>query len=60
MIAEVHPACVYPDTNADGRGESPEYLYTVGFDSRDLWGEEAEVATTVYVDLFEPYLEAMS
>ncbi|MCY3968901.1 MAG: nitrile hydratase subunit beta [Acidobacteria bacterium] len=59
-ITEVHPACVYPDTNADGRGESPEYLYTVGFDSRELWGEEAEAVTTVYIDLFEPYLEAMS
>ena len=58
VIAEAHPACVYPDTNADGRGESPEYLYTVAFESRELWGEEAEAGATVYIDLFEPYLEA--
>ncbi|MYJ27072.1 MAG: nitrile hydratase subunit beta, partial [Holophagales bacterium] len=59
VIAEVHPACVYPDTNAEGRGESPEYLYTVAFDSRELWGEEAEAGATVYIDLFEPYLEVL-
>ena len=59
VIADIHPACVYPDTNADGRGESPEYLYTVAFESRELWGEEAEAGATVYIDLFEPYLEAL-
>ncbi len=58
VIAEVHPACVYPDANADGQGESPEYLYTVAFESRELWGEEAEAGARVYIDLFEPYLEA--
>ena len=60
VIADVHPACVYPDTNADGRGESPQHLYTVAFEAAELWGAEAEEATTVYIDLFEPYLEAIS
>ena len=60
VVAEVHPACVYPDTNADGRGESPQHLYTVGFSGAELWGEEAEAGAAVYIDLFEPYLEAMS
>ena len=59
-IADVHPACVYPDANADGRGEAPQHLYTVGFESRELWGEEAEAGATVYIDLFEPYLEALA
>ena len=59
VVADVHPACVYPDTNADGRGESPQHLYTVAFDDAELWGEEAEGGTTVYIDLFEPYLEAI-
>ncbi len=57
-VAAVHPACVYPDTNAHDRGESPEYLYTVAFESRELWGEEAEPGATICIDLFEPYLEA--
>ena len=60
VIADVHPACVYPDTNADGRGESPQHVYTVAFESAELWGGEAEAGATVYIDLFEPYLEAMS
>ena len=59
VVADVHPACVYPDTNADGRGESPQHLYTVAFSGAELWGDEAEAGTTVYIDLFEPYLEAI-
>ena len=59
VVADVHPACVYPDTNADGRGESPQHLYTVAFSGAELWGEEAEAGATVYIDLFEPYLEAI-
>lgn len=59
VVVDVHPACVYPDTNADGRGESPQHLYTVAFDGAELWGEDAEAGATVCIDLFEPYLEAM-
>jgi hypothetical protein len=42
---------------AYGRGENPQYLYTVRFDGRELWGGSAEPATVVHLDLFEPYLE---
>ena len=48
---------VFPDTNAHGRGEDPQYLYTVVFDGRELWGKDGEAGTTVSLDLFEPYLE---
>jgi nitrile hydratase len=57
-IVHVHPAMVYPDDNAHGRGENPQYLYTVRFDGSELWGDVAEARTVVHVDLFEPYLEA--
>jgi len=56
-IARAHPAMVYPDDHAHGRGENPHYLYTVRFAGRELWGSGAEPETTVYLDLFEPYLE---
>jgi nitrile hydratase beta subunit len=56
-IVSVHPAMVYPDDHAHGRGENPQYLYTVRFDGRELWGGSAEPATVVHLDLFEPYLE---
>jgi nitrile hydratase len=47
---------VFPDTNAHGLGEQPEWLYTVVFDGPDLW-PEAESGHRVSVDAWEPYLE---
>ncbi len=48
---------VFPDTNALGQGENPQWLYTVRFDARDLWGAEADRTLKVSVDAWEPYLE---
>lgn len=58
VIERVHNAHVFPDTNALGLGESPQWLYTVTFDARELWGESAPAPHSVIsVDAFEPYLE---
>jgi nitrile hydratase len=57
-IVRVHPAMVYPDDHAHGRGENPQYLYTVRFAAAELWGEGAEPDVHVHLDLFEPYLRA--
>jgi nitrile hydratase len=57
VVERVHPAFVFPDTNAHGGGEAPQYLYTVRFAAAELWGLDAEPGGTVSVDLFEPYLE---
>jgi len=57
VIFLVHPAMVFPDDNAHGRGENPQYLYTVRFEGTELWGEDAEPGTAINVDLFESYLE---
>jgi nitrile hydratase subunit beta len=56
-VHRVHPAFVFPDTNAHGTGEQPQYLYTVRFSADELWGSAAEPGASLYVDLFEPYLE---
>lgn len=48
---------VLPDANAHGKGERPEWLYTVAFDGETLWGDEAEPRSTVFVDAWESYLE---
>ncbi len=48
---------VFADTNARGQGENPQWLYTVRFDARDLWGPEADQKLKVSVDAWEPYLE---
>ncbi len=57
VIARVRGGFIYPDTHAHGEGEQPQHLYTVRFDARELWGDAAEPAGFVHVDLFEPYLE---
>jgi nitrile hydratase subunit beta len=57
-IEHVHGAHVFPDTNARGLGESPQWLYTVRFDARELWGAGAGAPHSVIsIDAFEPYLE---
>lgn len=57
VIERVHGMHVFPDTNASGHGEQPEWLYTVVFRGTELW-PEAEPGLTVSIDAFEPYLEA--
>lgn len=59
VIGEVvawHGGWVYPDTNAHGRGEQPQHLYTVAFSGDVLWGSAGESGIEVCLDLFEPYL----
>ena len=48
---------VFPDTSAHGLGDQPQHVYSVRFDSRDLWGEAAESGQRVYLDLWESYLQ---
>jgi len=56
-IHRVHGVHVFPDTNAHGLGEQPQPLYSVRFDARELWGEQAERGQWVHIDLWESYLE---
>jgi len=48
-----HPAFVFPDRNAHGWGEDPQYVYTVEFAAHQLWGSGDHL---VLVDIFEPHL----
>jgi nitrile hydratase beta subunit len=48
---------VFPDSNATGAGENPQWLYTVTFVGGELWGEASDPTLTVSVDAWEPYLE---
>jgi nitrile hydratase subunit beta len=58
-IVAVHGSHVFPDTNALGNGEQPQWLYTVRFDALELWGPDT-TAGAVHVDCWEPYLEALT
>lgn len=48
---------VFPDSNAQGLGENPQWLYTVRFGGRELWGPDSDPSVAVSVDAWEPYLE---
>jgi hypothetical protein len=52
-----HGCHVFPDTNSLGRGEDPQWLYTVRFDGPELWGKDADPTLSVSVDAWESYLE---
>jgi nitrile hydratase subunit beta len=56
-VEMVHGAHVFPDTNAHGEGEHPQWLYNVRFSGRELWGEEADATLVVSIDAWESYLE---
>jgi nitrile hydratase subunit beta len=57
VVDRVHAPHVLPDTHAHFQGEHPQWLYTVRFAARELWGDDADPTVTVSVDAFEPYLE---
>jgi nitrile hydratase len=57
VIDRLHGCHVFPDSNAHGKGENPQWLYTVRFSGRELWGERAEATSSVSVDAWESYLE---
>jgi nitrile hydratase beta subunit len=57
VVERVLGCHVFPDSNATGAGENPQWLYTVTFDGAELWGEASDPNLTVSVDAWEPYLE---
>ena len=58
VVERVHGVHVFADENAQGRGDRPQWLYTVTFDASDLWGAAAQPGLRVSIDAWEPYLEA--
>lgn len=52
-----HGVYVFPDTNAHFLGEKPQHVYSVRFAARELWGEQAAPNDSVYLDLWDDYLE---
>jgi hypothetical protein len=56
-IAIDHGVFVFPDSHAAGEGSQPQHVYSVRFTARELWGPTASPRDTVYVDLWDDYLE---
>jgi nitrile hydratase subunit beta len=56
VVELIQPTAVLPDTHAHFQGENPQHVYSVRFDSHELWGADAE-PFTVTIELYESYLE---
>ena len=56
VIERIHGVHVFADSNAQGLGESPQWLYTVTFEGSELWGDASD--SSVSIDAWEPYLLA--
>ena len=52
-----HGIFLLPDTNAHGGPDSPQHVYSVRFSARELWGEEAPARDSLYIDLFDDYMD---
>ncbi len=57
VIEAVRGCHVFPDSAALGKTENPQWLYTVLFGGRELWGDNAERSLKISIEAFEPYLE---
>lgn len=56
-VEAVQGSFVFPDDNAHGKGENPQWVYTVVFEGPEIWGEGADPSLTVSIDAWESYLE---
>jgi nitrile hydratase len=59
-VERVHGVHVFPDTNAHGLGEQPQWLYTVSFEGRELWGDTSDAVLRVSIEAWEPYLVSLT
>lgn len=57
VVEAVNGVHVFPDSNAHGRGEAPQWLYTVVFGATELWGRDGDPSSRVSIDAWESYLE---
>ncbi|MCW2717123.1 MAG: Nitrile hydratase subunit beta [Pseudonocardia sp.] len=57
VVERVHGAHVLPDAHAHGAGEQPQWLYTVRFDGRELWGAAAAPDLNVTIEAWEGHLD---
>ena len=57
VIERIQGCHVFPDVSAQGDGDQAQWLYTVLFDGRELWGADADATLKVSLEAFESYLD---
>jgi nitrile hydratase subunit beta len=56
VIVRVHGMYAYPDRRALGDESTPEFVYSVRFPMRELWGEEGDANGCLFIDMWDSYL----
>jgi nitrile hydratase len=57
VIDRDHGVFVFPDTHAMAQDPKPQHVYSIRFAARALWGPAAASRDSVYVDLWDDYLD---
>ena len=57
-IETVRGCHIFPDSVTVGKGDDPQWLYTVVFDGSELWGADCDPAVKISIEAWEPYLES--
>jgi nitrile hydratase len=57
VVEMCHGCHMFPDSVASDKGDDPQWLYTVVFESREIWGPDADPTIKISIDAFEPYLD---
>jgi nitrile hydratase beta subunit len=57
VVDRDHGVFIFPDTYAAGLGRKPQHVYSVRFTARELWGPDAHAGDSIYVDLWDDYLD---
>ncbi len=57
IVARDNGVYDFPDTKAHFQGNKRQHLYSVRFSARELWGESVSRHDSVYIDLWDDYLE---
>ena len=47
----------FPDSHAQNAGDPPQHVYSVRFAAREVWGPEAPANDSLYIDMWDDYLE---
>ncbi len=56
-IARDYGVFIFPDSNAMGRGQAPQHLYSLRFEGTEVWGPDAPAREALYLDLWDSYLD---
>jgi nitrile hydratase len=59
VVDAVRGADRLPDRATYGEKVAPEPVYSVAFDSTELWGPSDDRAWTIRLDMWDTYLEAV-